>query len=149
METQTSIEPIVKTLTLKASCEKAFRHFTDHIHLWWPLAGHSLSQADAETVKFEARKDGRIYEIEKSGREREWGRVGVCDAPHRLVFSWVLEKPADATEVEVRFEEEGDDACTMTLIHRGWDERSDGRKWRENYHTGWDGVLGAYAEALN
>ncbi len=149
MEAQTSIEPIVKTLSLKTSCEKAFRHFTDNIHVWWPLASHSISQADAETVKFEAKKGGRIFEIEKSGTEREWGRVGVCEAPRRLVFSWVLEKPADATEVEVRFEAAGDDACTMTLIHRGWDERTDGRTWRDNYHAGWDGVLKAYRTALD
>ncbi len=148
MDMQTRIEPIVKTLTLKASCEKAFRHFTDNIHLWWPLASHSLSQVDAETVKFEAKKGGRIYEIDKSGVEREWGRVARCEPPHILVFSWVLEKPADATEVEVRFEADGEDACAMTLTHRGWDERSDGVKWRENYDSGWNGVLREFETSL-
>ena len=148
MSVKPQIEPIVKTLRLNASCDKAFHHFTDNIHVWWPLAGHSLAQADAQTVKFEAREGGRIYEVEKSGKEREWGRVSACEAPHRLVFSWVLEKPADATEVEVSFEPDGEAACVMTLIHRGWDDRSDGVRWRDNYNQGWNGVLDAYRGSL-
>lgn len=147
MDAKTKIEPVVKTLKLKASCEKAFRHFTDNIHVWWPLRSHSLAEANAETVKFETHEGGRIYEVEKSGKEREWGRVGVCEGPHRLVFSWVLEKPADATEVEVTFEADGE-GCVMTLIHRGWDDRSDGAKWRDNYNQGWNGVLDAYRGSL-
>ena len=147
MNVKTKIEPVVKTLRLKTSCKKAFRHFTDNIHVWWPLESHSLAQTDAATVKFEAREGGRIYEIEKSGKEREWGRVTACDAPHRLVFSWVLEKPADATEVEVTLKADGD-SCVMTLVHRGWDDRSDGATWRDNYNQGWNGVLDAYREGL-
>ena len=148
MDAKTKIDPVVKKLTLKAPCEKAFRHFTDNIHLWWPLRSHSLAEENAATVKFEAKVGGRIYEIEKSGAEREWGQVSACEVPHRLVFSWVLEKPADATEVEVSFEANGEGACVMTLIHRGWDDRSDGQVWRDNYHTGWDGVLQAYTESI-
>lgn len=143
------IEPVVKTLSLNVSAEKAFHHFTANIHLWWPLSGHSLSQADAQSVVFEAHEGGRIYEVEKSGREREWGRVHHCDAPHRLIFSWVLEAPEKATEVEIEFADQGDGKSTLTLIHRGWENREDGAEWRGNYDTGWDGVLAEYRIALN
>lgn len=142
------IEPVVKTLSLNASVEKAFHHFTANIHLWWPLAGHSLSQAEAQSVVFEAQTGGRIYEIEKSGRQREWGIVKTCDAPHRIVFSWVLEAPEKATEVEVRFDEEGENKSSLTLIHRGWNNREDGAEWRGNYDKGWDGVLALYAKGV-
>jgi uncharacterized protein YndB with AHSA1/START domain len=148
MDMQTPIEPVVKTLSLNASCEKAFRHFTDNIHLWWPIQSHSLAEKNAETVKFEAREGGRIYEIEKSGDEREWGSVSACEPPHRVVFSWVLEKPADATEVEVAFEPKGDSACIMTLVHRGWETHSKGKETRDGYHTGWDGVLAGFEKSL-
>lgn len=147
MEPPKTIEPIVKTLKLNASCDKAFRHFTDNIHLWWPLDDHSLSEANAATVNFEARPGGRIFEIEKSGKEREWGRVADCQPPHRVVFSWVLEEPANATEIELTFEQSGD-GCEMTLIHRGWEGRKDGETHRNGYDTGWDGVLGAYTSTL-
>lgn len=145
---ETGTAPLRKTLELKASAARAFRHFTDNIHVWWPLATHSLALAAAKSVVFEARAGGRIYEIEASGREREWGRVLVCDPPRRLVFSWVLEAPEDATEVEARFEETGAQSCRLVLEHRGWDARRDGALWRGRYDYGWDGVIGQYASTL-
>ncbi len=149
MDTQTNIEPIVKTLTLKAPCKKAFDHFTKNIHLWWPVAEHSLSKENIETVIFEARAGGRIYEIEKSGKEREWGKIIECDAPNRVVFSWVLEDPEKATEIELVFEADGADKTNFTLIHRGWENRGDGAEWRGYYIQGWDGVLGGYCAGIN
>jgi uncharacterized protein YndB with AHSA1/START domain len=149
MNTALAIEPVVKTLSLDASAARAFEHFTRNIHLWWPLATHSISLAAAKTVVFEAKEGGRIYEIDGEDRQREWGRVLACEAPRRLVFSWVLEAPEKATEVEVSFEMAGADKCTLTLIHRGWDNRPDGAEWRGKYDQGWDGVLTGYARSLS
>lgn len=149
MSSTTVIEPVVKTISLNADVEKAFRHFTENMHVWWPLATHSLSQENAKTVVFEAKEGGRIYEIDGSGKEREWGRVKVCEPPHRIVFSWVLEDPVNQTEVEVQFRDEGGGKSSLTLTHRGWENRSDGAKWRGEYDKGWDGVLAAYAGGLN
>lgn len=145
---QATTEPIIKTLVLNAPIQKAFDHFTKSIHIWWPLVDHSLSQKNAASVVFEAKPNGRIFEIEKSGKEREWGIVSVCEAPSRLIFSWVLEAPEKATEVEVQFDEEKDGKTKLTLIHRGWDDRPDGAEWRGNYNKGWDGVLAKYQQAL-
>ncbi|MCB2096870.1 MAG: SRPBCC domain-containing protein, partial [Parvularculaceae bacterium] len=138
------IAPVEKTLSLKASPARAFAHFTDNMALWWPLGSHSLSQANAKTVVFEAKKGGRIYEIDVTGREREWGRVKECEAPHRLVFSWVLENPAEATEVEVTFEDDGTGGTDFKLVHRGWLETKSGAERREMYAGGWTPVLDDY-----
>ena len=148
MDMQTALEPIVKTLDLRAPVDKAFHHFTENIHLWWPMARHSLSQADAVHVVFEGEAGGRLYEVDKDGREREWGRVLEWDAPRRAVFSWVLEAPEKRTEVEIQFAEGADGGSVLTLIHRGWENRPDGAEWRKNYHTGWDGVLGNFVDSL-
>lgn len=142
------IAPVEKRLSLKASPERAFAHFTDNIARWWPLATHSLSQASAKTAVFEAKEGGRIYEIDASGREREWGRVKECDAPHRLVFSWVLEKPAEATEVEVTFTDDGKGGTDFALTHRGWLETKSGAERREMYDGGWTGVLDGFQRSL-
>ncbi len=142
------IEPVVKVLDLKAPAAKAFRHFTENIHVWWPLATHSLALAQAQSVVFEAREGGRLYEIETTGREREWGKVLLCAPPSRLVFTWVLEAAADATEIEVTFEDLGPGGCRMRLEHRGWERRRDGALWRERYLHGWDGVLGLFDLSL-
>jgi uncharacterized protein YndB with AHSA1/START domain len=141
-------EPVVKSLSLKAPPERAFAHFTAGISAWWPLATHSLSQAQARTVTFEARTGGRIYETDAAGRTREWGRVKTCEAPHRLVFSWVLENPAAATEVEVTFESDGKGGTDFTLVHRGWLETKSAAERRAMYDSGWAPVLANYQESL-
>lgn len=143
-----AIKPIVKTMSLNASAARAFEHFTRNIHLWWPLATHSISLAAAKSVVFEAKEGGRLYEIDEDGREREWGRVLVCEAPHRVVFSWVLEASEKKTEVEIGFGETGPAKCLMTLTHRGWENRADGAGWRGKYDHGWDGVLGRFVETM-
>lgn len=142
------IAPVEKTLSLKASPARAFAHFTGNIAQWWPLAEHSLSHENARDLVFEAKKGGRIYEIDGAGREREWGRVRECDAPHRVVFSWVLEKPADATEIEVTFEDDGNGGTDFKLVHRGWLETKSGAERRGMYDGGWMGVLSGFARTL-
>lgn len=146
---ETKIEPVIKKLSLNASCEDAFRHFTDNIHVWWPYTRQSLSESNVETVVFEAKPDGRIYEIDKAGREREWGRVTLIDPPNRIIFSWVLEKPEDETVIEVRFSPRGAHACDFVLIHSGWERHSGGQKTRDGYHHGWDGVLERFPLTLS
>lgn len=145
---KSGVAPVVKTLSLKALPEKAFAHFTDNIALWWPLATHSLSQAHAKSVVFEAKTGGRIYEIDVTGRTREWGRVKESAPPHRLVFSWVLEKPADATEIEVTFAADGKGGTDFTLVHRGWLETKSSVERRGMYEGGWAPVLAAYEQTL-
>lgn len=140
--------PVVKTLSLKAPPPRAFTHFTDNIATWWPLAIHSLSHEQAQGLVFEAKRGGRIYEIDAAGRERDWGRVRECDAPHRLVFSWVLEKPAEATEIEVTFADDGKGGTDFTLTHRGWLETKSGADRRCMYDGGWLGVLAAFEGSL-
>lgn len=139
---------VVKALDLNVSADRAFSHFTENIHVWWPLATHSLAGSEAKSVVFEARAGGRIYEVEQSGREREWGRVSVCEPPRRLVFSWVLEAPADATEIEVTFESTAPSRCRLRLEHRGFERRGEGALWRGRYDQGWQGVLGGYHASL-
>ena len=144
----TNTNPIEKKLTLKAPVEKAFRHFTENIHAWWPMKSHSLSLENAEKVVFEGKEGGRLYEITDAGKEREWGVVKVYKPFTQVIFSWVLEKPDRATEVEVNFASTGADTSAMTLTHRGWETRPEGAEWRGEYTQGWEGVLGAYRASL-
>jgi uncharacterized protein YndB with AHSA1/START domain len=142
------VAPVEKKLSVKAPPERAFAHFTDNIAVWWPLASHSLSQELARSVVFEAKAGGRIYEIDAEGRERDWGRVKECEKPHRLVFSWVLENPADATEVEVTFAPDGRGGTDFKLLHRGWRETKSGVERREMYAQGWAPVLAIFEATL-
>ena len=143
-----AVDPVVKTLSLKAPPRHAFAHFTDNIASWWPLAVHSLSHELARDLVFEAKPGGRIYEIDAAGQAREWGRVKECDAPNRLVFSWVLEKPAEATEIEVTFADDGKGGTDFKLVHRGWLETKSGAERRCMYDGGWLSVLEGFAEGV-
>lgn len=139
---------VVKTVDLNVAIDRAFRHFTANIHVWWPLQTHSISGKDARTVVFEQEIGGRIYEVDVDGREREWGRVLAWDPPRQILFSWVLEASADATTVDVTFEELGPTSCRLRLEHRGFEHRSEGALWRDRYDQGWEGITALYARSI-
>jgi uncharacterized protein YndB with AHSA1/START domain len=140
---------IRKSVTVNAPIEHAFEVFTEGISSWWPLKTHSIKEDLADEVVFETKPAGRIYERWHGGNEN-WGEVLAWEPPRRVVFSWHPgHDPASATEIEVRFSEDGG-ATRVELEHRGW-ERLEGRaqEARAGYDGGWDAVLTRYAEAAS
>lgn len=147
---RTQLEAVRKSVNVAIPPEDAFRRFTEEMAIWWPLDTHSVGQADAETVVFEAREGGRILERMSDGRTAEWGTVLVYEPPGRVVFSWHPGRDPDgAQEVEVRFVAmEG--GTRVDLVHRGWEilgERAE--KLRSEYDRGWDFVLGRYTSGAS
>ena len=139
--------PIVKTVTVKATPDRAFRRFTQEIGLWWPLASHSVGEADAETVTIEGRVGGHIIEKIRGGREAVWGTVTVWDPPRHVAFSWHPgQDPSTAQDVDVRFSAV-DGGTRVELQHRGFERLGrEARRARRGYPIGWAYVLGLYAE---
>ena len=90
-ETQ-AIEPIVKTLEVRAEPGHAFAVFTDKLGSWWPLHSHSIAQerdgTPARTCVLEPGVGGRVYEVAADGTEYDWGRVLTYEPDRRVVFSW-------------------------------------------------------------
>ena len=140
---------IRKSITVDAPVERAFSVFTDGIASWWPLAGYSIGGEDTETVVFDGREGGRVYERDGSGEEGDWGRVLVWEPPARVVFSWHPGMdPSMPTEVEVRFADAGNGSTTVELEHRGWEQLGEaGAQMSAGYDTGWDEVIEAYRVA--
>jgi uncharacterized protein YndB with AHSA1/START domain len=139
---EAGIAPVRKTLTVPVSLEKAFRLFTVGIATWWPLATHSVTEGNAETVIIEGRVGGRFYERTSDGKESLWGEVRVWDPPRRLVYSWHPGRPADtAQEVELRFSPAGS-GTRVELEHRGWEVLGDNAvSTRDSYDKGWNRVF--------
>jgi uncharacterized protein YndB with AHSA1/START domain len=154
--TQTTVEPIQRSVTVNRSVEDAFRVFTEGISTWWPLHKHSIEAMGSngarvpEAAVLEPREGGRLYERMTTGEEGYWGTITTWEPPHRVVISWKVNPDALApTEIDVRFTEDGG-ATRVDLEHRGWERLGDkAAEGRAGYADGWEAVLGRYADAAN
>jgi uncharacterized protein YndB with AHSA1/START domain len=145
MNTQTTMPPVRKTVTVKQPVDRAFALFTARIADWWPGTGAS---AAGGTVVLEPRPQGKVYRRGSDGSIEFWGDVQVWEPPHRLVLIW---QPgagmAAPTEVEVLFTPEAD-GTRVELEHRGWDRLGgQANAARTEYDARWDDVLRQYAAA--
>jgi uncharacterized protein YndB with AHSA1/START domain len=149
MSQQTSETAVRKSVTVNCPAENAFRVFTEEIGSWWPFEKvHSVAEADVETVILEGTEGGRFYERTKSGNEHLWGTVLVWDPPRRLVCSWHPGRGEETSQqLEITFTSEGA-GTRVDLVHTGWERLGDGvAEAVASYDSGWDKVLGRYAEA--
>jgi uncharacterized protein YndB with AHSA1/START domain len=125
------------------------RNRTAALDTWWPRT-HKIGGADLDEAVLEPRAGGRWYERDTDGGECEWGTVKVFDPPRRLVVTWQVNAqwqydpdPAHASEVEVRFTEDGG-ATLVELEHRHIDRHgADGEELRKVFECpgGWPGIL--------
>ena len=93
MSTQTTVEPVRRSVSVERPVEDAFRVFTEEIGSWWPLETHSRAGerdgVEAETAVLEGRVGGRLYERVSDGTEADWGTMIAWEPPHRLAFACV------------------------------------------------------------
>ena len=139
----TTLPPVVKTITVGRSVAAAFELFTDGMAAWWPLAQHSLGQADAKGCGIEGRVGGVLWEETNDGTRHVWGTVLAWEPPGRLVFTWHPGREESlAQQVELTFAADGD-GTRVELVHTGWEVLGPAAvATREGYDTGWDFVLG-------
>jgi hypothetical protein len=137
-----ALAPIVVDIVVPCPPVRAFDYFTRDIARWWPLATHSVGEADAVGVALEPRAEGRIVESLRDGSECVWGVVTCWEPGRRLGFTWHPGRnAADATWVDVTFAA-NPGGTRVTLTHGGWERRDDGAKARASYVGGWKFVLG-------
>jgi uncharacterized protein YndB with AHSA1/START domain len=117
--------------------------------MWWPF-NHSVSGESGIRVIFEEHVGGRIFERTPSGVEHEWGRMKIWEPPLRLAYTWHLRSsPHEATDVEVRFVDAGNDRTRVEIEHSGWERlgaQADLR--RQGNRSGWIAVFSHFAEAI-
>jgi uncharacterized protein YndB with AHSA1/START domain len=151
----TPLEPIRKTITVACSREHAFKIYTEAFDSWWPRQ-HHLGDADLVEAVLEPKPGGRWYERTVDGAECQWGEVLVWEPPTRVVLSWRIDgdwkinpDPAYASEIEVRFVEEGPRSTRVELEHRGFERHGEtGAKVREGVsgEGGHGALLNLFAE---
>jgi len=152
---QQMLDPVRHAVTVPLPIERAFSVFTEGFDTWWPRT-HKIGGADLAEAVLELRTGGRWYERDVDGSECEWGKVIAFEPPRRLVFSWQINTnwqyepdPAQASEVEVLFTEQGGDT-RVELEHRHIERHGPGaEEMRQSFESpgGWPGLLDGYAKA--
>ncbi len=140
------IPAIMRATAVAVSVERAFEVFTKEMGAWWPLPTHGLYADRAGGVEF---KNGFLVEYAVDAAEEIWGSVRVWDPPTRLVISWHPGRDAsEASEVEVRFEADGQGA-RINLEHRGWEAFGRDAMARRHSYVGpnaWGYVLDHFSD---
>jgi uncharacterized protein YndB with AHSA1/START domain len=118
--------------TVAAPLARVFEAFTAEMDAWWPR-DHRLGAAERRDVVVEPHEGGRWFERGIDGSTCDWGRVLQWDPPHHVVLSWMIglgfvpgTDPERASRVDVRFEEAGPDATTITIAHSAFEAHGDG-----------------------
>jgi uncharacterized protein YndB with AHSA1/START domain len=140
------LPPVQRSIRVAWPPETAFRRFTAEMAAWWPLRTHSVGQERAETVVFEGRPGGRIFERIRGGEESTWGTVTAWDPPRRVAFTWHPGlTPQTAGDIELRFLPDGS-GTRLELTHTGWERLGPiAAKVRRGYGIGWVYVLKHWA----
>lgn len=136
-------DPIVVSVEIAVTPERAFAAFATGLSGWWPVATHSLSRQAASRCSLDAQPGGALEEITPEGTRHRWGTVEAVESAKRLRFSWHPGRGAESAQwVDVLFEAVGP-GCRVTLTHGGWEALGEiAPILRREYAAGWPAVLG-------
>ena len=148
-----TVQPVRKSVLVRAPREIAFEVFTANIAAWWPLESHHIGAAACVDVRIEPRAGGRWFERGGDGSECDWGYVIAWEPPARVVLAWQLNAkfdhdPAIQSEVEVRFVALDAERTQVELEHRGLEVfGADAAAMHDTLSSpnGWGGMLEHYA----
>ncbi len=148
-----SPSPVHKSITVKASAERAFRVFTEGFDTWWPRT-HHIGKSPMKKAIVEGRVGGRCYSEQVDGTECDWGQVVVWEPPVRYVMAWMITpmwgyEPdlAKSSEVEVRFTPEPGGMTRVDVEHRHFERHgAGGETMRKTVDSpgGWSTLLELY-----
>ena len=158
MTEATAATPVRKTITVKASVERAFQVFTEGIDTWWPRT-HHIGKSPMTKAILEGRPGGRCYSLQEDGTECDWASVTTWDPPNRVVLAWQIThlwgyQPdlSLASEVEIVFTDLGDGQTRVDLEHRGFERMGPGgdvMRTAVSSQGGWGTLLQLYGTALH
>ena len=147
---------IRKSITVRATPEKAFAVFTEGFDRWWPRS-HSIGDAPLKRATIEPKAGGRWYSLTEDGVEHDWGEVLAWEPPGRLLLAWRLNAdfaydPSLLTEVEVRFADAGAGETRVDFEHRGLERLGAGdaaNRVRSGMDAGWATILDSFQSAAS
>lgn len=115
-----TIGSVRTTVTVAVGPDEAFEVFTAEMPAWYRRGAASLGRREGEAgLRLEPEVGGRVLRTGPDGVDVAIGRVTAWDPGRRLCFV-----DQHDTEVEVRFERDGD-GTRVVLEHRGLDRLPD------------------------
>jgi uncharacterized protein YndB with AHSA1/START domain len=148
--------PVLKTVTVKASVDHAFKVFTEGFDGWWPRS-HHIGKQPMTLAVLEPKDGGRCYGRSADGTDADWGRVIVWEPPRRLVIAWQINADwqyepdlAKSSEVEIRFTPESDGSTRVDLEHRHFERHGAGAlgmRTSVDSPNGWGSLLKLFVAA--
>ena len=131
---------LVVRRTIQASAARVFAAWTqpEQLQRWWGPRPVTCSAAELDV------RVGGVYRIANRFPDGSvlWisGTFEVVEPPHRLVYSWEVEREGtpspERSRVTVRFEPR-DRATEVIVVH----ERIDSEETRADHEQGWQGCL--------
>ncbi len=134
------LDPLIKTVEVPCSQEKAFRVFINEMDTWWPkdkFTTSAMSGQEAEAIRVDPRPGGKIVEVWPNGNEYEWGTIKAYDPNDFLSLDFHIPRPGEQagsrtlmpgeredsrTLIEVRFTALGEAQTRVELTQSNWEE---------------------------
>lgn len=150
------LEPVRKSVRVKADVARAFRVFTEEMDSWWPRT-HHIGSSPLKRVVVEGRPMGAIYSEQEDGTDCPWGSVLTWEPPHLFVMAWQIRPDwqfepdlSKCSEVQIRFTPADDGTTLVELEHRHMERHGAGwSKMHEQVNSGWPGVMQLFAAKAN
>ena len=136
------LEPVVNTIEVPCSQEKAFEVFVNGMGSWWPLDKRSVSMLSGEparSLRIDPRLGGKIVETGHDGTEHLWGTIRSYDPHDSITMDFHMGLPAEtASLVEVRFTVLEKHRTRVVLTQSNWEAFGDlAEMMRGGYGSGW------------
>lgn len=150
------LEPVRKSIRVRATPAHAFKVFAEQMDSWWPRT-HHIGSSPMTGIVIEGHPGGAIYSNQEDGTPCPWGSVLAWEPPHRFLFAWRITSDwkyeadlSKCSQVEVNFTPADEGTTLVELEHRGI-ERHGGNCARMrsdvNSEGGWTGILTLFAAA--
>jgi len=136
------LDPLISTIEVPCSQEKAFQVFVNDMGSWWPLDKRSMSMHDgqsAKSLRIEPKQGGKIIETGHDDTEHHWGTIKTYDPYDLVSMDFHMGLPAEnASLVEVKFIALDDERTQVELTQSNWEAFGDmAEMMRGGYGSGW------------
>ena len=147
------LEPVRRTLRVRATPERAFKVFAEEMDSWWPRS-HHIGSSPMKAIVVEPRAGGAIYTVQEDGANCPWASVIAWEPPHKFVFAWHVTPDwkyepdvSKCSEVEVLFTRADDGNTVVEFEHRHFERHGEGWQLMRSAvgsEGGWNGVMALF-----